>query len=74
MSEPTGELTARRERFAADVDELRASLHEEIGWAPRGLRWIAPIGARAAGVVAGVALTRNLPRLRGAAPAKRRRR
>ena len=47
---------------------------EELGWAPSGLRWIVPIVALAVGVVAGVALKRNLPRLRGDAPAPRRRR
>ncbi len=63
------ELDATRERFAADLDALRGNLHEELGWAPKGLRWIVPIVALAAGVVAGVALRRNLPRLGGAAPA-----
>lgn len=68
-------LEATREQFATDLDELRGSLHEELGWAPKGLRWLVPIVALAAGVVAGVALKRNLPRLRGgAAPQNRRRR
>ncbi len=74
MRPKSAELEAARERFAADVDGLRDNLHEELGWAPRGLRWIVPIVALAAGVVAGVALKRNLPRLRGEASPKRRRR
>ncbi|MEO8196437.1 MAG: hypothetical protein ABI689_06915 [Thermoanaerobaculia bacterium] len=69
MSRDRAELEATRERFAADLDELRGNLHEELGWAPKGLRWIVPIVALAAGVVAGVALKRNLPRPRLAAPA-----
>jgi len=69
-------LTEARERFAAGLDGLRGDLHEELGWAPRGLRWIVPIVALAAGVVAGVALKRNLPRLRGgsSSPARQHRR
>ena len=71
-------LEESRERFAAGFDELRGNLHEELGWAPRGLRWIVPLVALAAGVVAGASLRRNLPRLRGpepeSPPAQRRRR
>ncbi len=74
MRERLAELTARRDRFAAEVDDLRTGLHEELGWAPSGLRWIVPLVALAAGVVAGVALRRNLPRLREATPSRRRRR
>lgn len=66
--EPTA-LAEAREQFAAGLDGLRGDLHEELGWAPRGLRWIVPIVALAAGIVAGVALKRNLPRLRGASSA-----
>ena len=69
------DLALRRERFAADLEDLRGALHEELGWAPRGLRWVVPLVALAAGVVAGVALRRNLPRVSGGAasrPAKRR--
>jgi hypothetical protein len=67
-------LAEVRERFAADLEGLRSDLHEELGWAPRGLRWIVPIVALAAGIAAGVALKRNLPRLRGTSdmPAPRR--
>ncbi|MEO7794669.1 MAG: hypothetical protein ABIV06_07820 [Thermoanaerobaculia bacterium] len=61
-----------RERFAAGFDDLRGNLHEELGWAPRGLRWIIPVVALAAGLAAGVVLKRNLPRLRGEAPSRRR--
>lgn len=68
------ELAASRELFANELDGLRASFHEELGWAPKGLRWVVPIVALAAGVVAGAALRRNLPRRRGAAPLERRRR
>lgn len=74
MSETRAALAATRERFAADLDALRGNLQEELGWAPTGLRWIVPIVALAVGVVAGVALKRNLPRLRGGAPSSRRRR
>jgi len=66
------ELEATRERFATDLDHLRSHLREELGWAPRGLRWIVPIVALAVGVVAGVALRRNLPRPRSASPRLRR--
>lgn len=74
MTRDRAELEVARERFAAGIDDLRVHLHEELGWAPKGLRWIVPMVALAAGVVAGVALKRNLPRLRGDAPPKRRRR
>lgn len=59
----TDELETTRERFAADLDDLRGNLHEELGWAPRSLRWIVPMVAMAVGVVTGVALRRKLPRL-----------
>ena len=68
----TDELAATRERFATDLDDLRGSLREELGWAPRGLLWLVPIVALAAGVFAGVALRRNLPRLRSTPPRLRR--
>lgn len=78
MKSGPGELDAARERFASGIDELRGNLHEELGWAPRGLRWIVPLVALAAGVAAGRALERNLPRLRGgessAKPSRSRRR
>ncbi len=74
MSDERTELEARRERFASGLDELRGNLHEELGWAPKGLRWIVPIVALAVGVVAGVALKRNLPRLRDGERSPRRRR
>ena len=69
------ELSETRERFAGDLDDLRGKLQEEVGWAPRGLRWVVPIVALAAGLVAGAALKRHLPRLRpDSSPPKRRRR
>jgi hypothetical protein len=78
MNRHSEELEDRRDRFAADFDELRAALHQELGWAPRGMRWIVPIVALAAGIAVGVALRRNLPRLRGGGapsrPGKQRRR
>jgi hypothetical protein len=74
MTRDSDELAETRERFAADLDDLRGALHEELGWAPRGLRWIVPIVALAAGVVAGVAVKRNLPRLRGQSSIPKRRR
>ena len=73
MKRDPDELAATRERFAADLDELRGNLQEELGWAPRGLRWIVPIVALAAGLVAGIALKRNLPRRRRAAALPKRR-
>jgi hypothetical protein len=75
MTRDADEVAVTRERFAADLDDLRGTLHEELGWAPRGLRWIVPIVALAAGLVAGVAVRRNLPRLGGdpAIPQRRRR-
>jgi hypothetical protein len=66
MERVTEELGASRERFAAELEDLRGNLQEELGWAPRGLRWIVPIVAAAVGVVAGVALRRGLPRGRRA--------
>ncbi|MDQ1347567.1 MAG: hypothetical protein QG573_939 [Acidobacteriota bacterium] len=76
MTRDADEVAVTRERFAADLDDLRGTLHEELGWAPRGLRWIVPIVALAAGLVAGVAVRRNLPRLGGEAspPSRQRRR
>jgi hypothetical protein len=68
------ELAATRERFAADLDDLRGNLQEELGWAPRGLRWIVPIVALAAGLAAGIVLKRNLPRRRREAALPKRRR
>ncbi len=72
MTKATDELAAARARFAADLDDLRRDLHEEVGWAPRGLRWIVPIVALAAGVFAGVVLRRNLPRQPSDPPRLRR--
>ena len=73
MTRVDEDLASSRERFASGLDDLRGNLQEELGWAPRGLRWIVPIVALATGIVAGVALKRNLPRLRGGSrPSKRR--
>jgi hypothetical protein len=72
MARVTDELGESRERFAADLDDLRGTLQEDLGWAPRGLRWLVPIVAAAVGLVAGVALRRNLPRTRREAPRLRR--
>ncbi len=74
MTRDAGEVAVTRERFAADLDDLRGKLHEELGWAPRGLRWIVPIVALAAGLVAGVAVRRNLPHLGGESSIPQRRR
>ncbi len=74
MTIDSDELERTRERFATDLDDLRGALHEEVGWAPRGLRWIVPIVALAAGLVAGVAVRRNLPRLGGEASVPKRQR
>lgn len=74
MKRDADELAATRERFAADLDDLRGNLQEELGWAPRGLRWVVPIVALAAGLVAGIALKRNLPRRRRAEALLQRRR
>ena len=74
MSHDPEDLASTRERFAVDLDELRGNLQEELGWAPRGLRWIVPIVALAAGLAAGIALKRNLPRLRGESALPKRRR
>jgi hypothetical protein len=65
MTNTPDNVAAARERFAADLDGLRGSFREELGWAPRGFGWVVPIVALAAGVVAGMALKRNLPRLMG---------
>lgn len=72
MARVTDELEATRERFATDLDRVRGNLHEELGWAPRGLRWIVPMVALAVGVVTGVAMRRNLPRMRPNPPRLRR--
>jgi hypothetical protein len=74
MTDTPNDVAAARERFAADLDGLRGSFREELGWAPRGFVWIVPIVALAAGVVAGVTLKRNLPRLLGSARPRRLRR
>ncbi len=75
MTKVPAELDAARERFAAELTDVRGNLHEELGWAPRGMRWIVPIVALAAGVVAGAAVKRNLPSLllKSVLPRRRRR-
>lgn len=75
MTKVPAELDSARERFAAELSDVRENLHEDFGWAPRGLRWVVPMVALAAGVFAGAVVKRNLPGLLlKASPPKRRRR
>ncbi|MEZ5313117.1 MAG: hypothetical protein R2862_05385 [Thermoanaerobaculia bacterium] len=61
MSVPVEE--ARRE-FERALTGVRRELDHEFGWTPRGIRWLAPLGAAVAGFVAAVALRRALSRRR----------
>lgn len=62
-------LEESRERFEQRLAELRAAAEEELGWSPRGWRWMVPLVGVAAGLVLGMTLRRNLP----AAGSRRRR-
>jgi len=64
VSDRNGEIEKQRLRFESSLDDLRDALEEELGWAPRARRWAVPIVAGAVGLVAGLVLRRNLPRLR----------
>ena len=65
----SGRLEESRERFEQRLAELRAAAEAELGWAPRGWRWMVPLVGVAAGLVLGMTLRRNLP----AAGGRRRR-
>ena len=58
------DLEAKRERFERELDELRGSIEEEVGWIPKARRWALPIAIAAAGLVIGLAVRRALPRRR----------
>jgi len=58
------ELMRSRRRFERALDEVRDALEAEVGWAPKLKRWALPVAVLAAGIVAGLAARRGLPRLR----------
>jgi len=64
MSGEKHELERRRRQFEASLDDLRKELEAEFGWAPRARRWALPIVAGAVGLVSGLIVRRNFPRLR----------
>jgi len=57
------EIRRSRERFERSLDALRKEFAGELGWAPRVSRWVLPLVAGTVGLVAGLTLRRNLPRL-----------
>ncbi len=56
-------VAASRQRFETSLDDLRRQIDRQFGAAPRIARWALPLVAGAVGLVAGLALRRNLPRL-----------
>jgi hypothetical protein len=52
-----------RRRFEHSLRELGGAIDRELGWAPKLSRWLVPVVAGAVGLVAGIAVRRNLPRL-----------
>lgn len=56
-------LERSRQRLEAELGELHGALESEFAWKPRLSRWALPLVAVAVGLLAGVALRRNLPRL-----------
>jgi len=64
VSDCKREIERQRRRFESSLDDLREALEGEFGWAPRARRWMLPIVAGAVGLVAGLVLRRNLPRVR----------
>ncbi len=54
-----------RRRFEQSLEDLRAAVDQELGWAPRLSRWAVPLVAAAVGLALGMAMRRNLPRPRG---------
>lgn len=57
------DLAANRARLEASLDELRQAVDAEVGWLPRASRWALPLVAAAVGLIVGLAVRRNLPRL-----------
>lgn len=57
-------LEESRARFEERLAELRGALDREIGWAPRGWRWMVPLVGLAAGLVLGMTVREKLPALR----------
>jgi len=53
-----------RQRFERSLEDLRAAVDRELGWAPKISRWALPLVAAAVGVALGMTVRRNLPRLR----------
>ena len=53
-----------RRRFEQSLEDLRAAVDLELGWAPRLSRWALALVAAAVGVALGMTVRRNLPRLR----------
>ncbi|HLF56553.1 MAG TPA: hypothetical protein VI942_06875 [Thermoanaerobaculia bacterium] len=58
------DLRASRVRFEHSLRELSDAAGRELGWAPKLSRWLLPLVAGAVGLAIGVAVRRNLPRLR----------
>jgi hypothetical protein len=58
----TDPVVEARARFEGEVAEVRRTLDEEWGWAPRGARWIAPVVAVAVGFLAASALRKGARR------------
>jgi len=56
-------LDKSRKRLEKSLAELRGAVERELGWAPRASRWAFPIVAAAVGLVIGLAVRRQLPRL-----------
>lgn len=57
------ELEASRRRLEESLEGLRQAAQRDIGWLPRASRWALPLVAAAVGLVVGLAVRRNLPRL-----------
>jgi len=57
-------IARSRQRFERSLEDLRAAVDRELGWAPKISRWALPLVAAAVGVALGMTLRRNLPRLR----------
>ncbi len=63
------QLETRRREFEEELDALRSSLEERIGWSPRG-RWVLPL----VGVALGFSAAVFLAELRGGRRRRRHRR
>jgi hypothetical protein len=57
------DLSASRRHLEESLEELRRAAQRDVGWLPRASRWALPLVAAAVGLVVGLAVRRNLPRL-----------